>query len=119
MQSLALFAEILSSILVSVGKVVRVQRMTENIQNARGPAHIVPSTTDAVDSYVSSGGQLTLSNQFGCDPLSDYADHAELRSQLFTTDFPDWNVIFHGASNRDYGSFHSAVLRFVHLTKNC
>ena len=70
------------------GKGVPLHRMDENNQAVRLSVQSIPNTKDAVDSYESVGGQLTLSNQVGSDPLAGRQASASLRLQLFTTDFP-------------------------------
>ena len=101
------------------GKGVPLHRMDENNQAVRLSVQSIPNTKDAVDSYESVGGQLTLSNQVGSDPLAGRQASASLRLQLFTTDFPDLNMLFNRVSNNDYSLFQDAIVRFVYLTKNC
>lgn len=77
---------------------------------------LVPSTTQAVESFHSCGGKLTLLPRFGEDPLDGQVMLFQERERIFHSKYPSFQPIFHQAANGDGTLFKEAVLFFISLT---
>uniref|UniRef100_A0A1X7TJY3 Integrase core domain-containing protein n=1 Tax=Amphimedon queenslandica TaxID=400682 RepID=A0A1X7TJY3_AMPQE len=57
--------------------------------------NLLPSSSQAVRIYTSSGGVLTEPYQFGIDPIAHSVEKKSIRHMSFTQKFPSFDNIFH------------------------
>jgi hypothetical protein len=99
------------------GKGVPNQRMLiENYLNPLDPS-LVPSVSEAISTYQSMGGRLTLFSNFGQDPLKELRNKCETRLDAFRSRYSDFKPIFHTVCNGDHTLFRGALLFFIDITK--
>ena len=79
---------------------------------------IVPTTTDAISSFRSTGGKLSTSSAFGQDPLDGHTLLQQRRIDAFTARFPAFEIIFHETVNGDGSLLKAAVMHFILITKS-
>jgi len=75
---------------------------------------LVPDPDEAVQMYQSYGGNITISSEFGHDPLCNREDLLKIREERFFDQCPSFEEIFHSVVNFDHRLFQSVY--FVLLT---
>ena len=78
--------------------------------------NLLPSSSQAVQIYTSSGGVLTEPYQFGIDPIACVGKKL-IRHTSFTQKFPSFDHIFHEVVNGNSSPFKNALIFFIDITK--
>ena len=78
---------------------------------------VIPEADVAVQQFQSAGGQLTIFNTFGEDPLqSNPALVAQCEREFFCC-YTDFSRFFHTVVNGDYTLFREGVLCFIGISR--
>ena len=100
------------TIVYSIGKGLPQERK-RNTKTVTVPPQIIPSAQDAASMY---RGTLTVWPEFGRDPLQDHVKKNQ-RDQLYSTHFPQFDVLFSQLANGYPTTFRQAVLYYINITK--
>ena len=87
-----------------------------NNHAARIPLHCIPTTDEAVDSYLASGGSLSPATLFGTDPLSNSAELLYQRQQELEQNIPSPEENFAETVNGNYSSFAHSLTFLIDTT---
>lgn len=79
--------------------------------------NFLPSSTQAVQMYTSSGGMLTEPSQFGTDPIAHSVQKKFIRQTSFSHKYPSFDHIFNEIVNGNSLPFKTALLCFIDITK--
>ena len=91
--------------------------MSNNDQVAQLNPSVIPSPDDALQQFESCGGEITVFNAFGQDPLELRPDLITEREELFHRQHPSFNEIFHFTVNGNYSHFKNGLLDFIAISK--
>lgn len=105
-----------SCIFVGANKGIPNLLMARNNQAKPIDESLVPAVNEAVAMYESNGGSLSLSSDFGRDPLAERQDLMSLRIQKFKERYPSFSTIFHGVANHDSTLFRNGLLYFIDVS---
>lgn len=102
-----------------LGKGIPNERMQANNKACLLPTqNLLPSKEQAVALYESEGGNITLPELFGVDPIYENPRLKKLRFDSFVAAYPNFSAIFHGIVNGESNLFKEGLQHFVSLTTN-
>lgn len=79
---------------------------------------MLPSKEQAVAFYESEGGNITLPELFGVDPLYENPHLKKLRFDSFVAAYPSFSAIFYAVVNGESYLFKKSLQYFISLTTN-
>ena len=79
---------------------------------------LLPDCESAVNDFESQGGQLTIYNSFGEDPLHSHPALVAQREAEFYRHYPNFSDFFHTVVNGDFLLFREGILSFIEISKN-
>lgn len=91
--------------------------MSNNNQVAPLNPSVIPSADDSLELFRSCGGEITVFNTFGQDPLELRPDLIAERKELFFQLHPNFDQIFHLTVNGNYLPFKTGLLDFITISK--
>ena len=91
--------------------------MSNNNQAAQLDPSIIPTPDDALQQFQDCGGDITVLNSFGHDPLELRPDLITEREDLFFQQNPTFDEIFHSAVNGNDLPFKTSLLDFITISK--
>ena len=92
------------------------QAMLANNHVAQMNPTLVPTSEQAVQLYQDAGGQLTLFNSFGEDPLALNFTMRQQRDWAFFKRYPTFDNVFFRLANGDDTLFREGLLFFIQIT---
>lgn len=78
---------------------------------------LLPEPEKAVEEYEATGGQLTIFNSFGEDPLRHDCDLVIQRETQFYQQYPDFTQFFYTVANGDHFLFREGLLFLIGISK--
>ena len=90
--------------------------MQTNQRTGQIPASSIPEPNEAFLEYERQGGQITVFNGFGKDPLEQRPDLIQQREEHFKLQFPSFERIFHDTVNGNSARFHAGLLHFINIS---
>ena len=78
-----------------VNKGIPIHRMESNNGAIEIDPAFLPEPESAVEEYEATGGQLTIFNSFGEDPLRNSSDLVRQRESNFHQQYPDFTEFFY------------------------
>ena len=91
--------------------------MRNNNQAAKLNPSDIPTPDDALQQFQNYGGEITVFNTFGQDPLELRPDLITEREELFYQQHPTFDQIFHSTVNGNDLLFKSGLLDFISISK--
>ena len=91
--------------------------MLNNNQATQIDLRLLPDAESATQGFESNGGQLTLFNAFGEDPLQANPTLVAQKETEFFNIYPNFQEFFHTVVNRDYFLFREGILCFIDITR--
>jgi len=97
-----------------------VPRLAVTVGNQAIPINpsIIPEANDAVQQFQSAGGQLTIFNSFGEDPLLSNPALVTQREMEFLRYHANFSEIFYTLVNGDYTLFREGIICFMDISKH-
>ena len=91
--------------------------MSNNNQAAQLNPLVIPTPDDALQQFQDCGGEVTVFNSFGQDPLELRPDLIVEREELFYQQHPNFDEIFHSTVNGNDLLFKTGLLDFITINK--
>ena len=91
--------------------------MLQNNCARRIDHRLLPSTSDAIQLYHQSGGQLTDPYAVGQDPLEANALKLGIRHEAFYKKYPTFKIVFSSLVNGDSSIFKNALKFYISITR--
>ena len=92
------------------------QAMLANNHVAQMNPAVVPTSDQAVQLYQDAGGQLSLFNSFGEDPLALNSTLRQQRDWAFFQRYPTFDNVFYKLANGNDSLFREGLLFFIQVT---
>ena len=77
---------------------------------------LLPSPEEAAHEYGSAGGRLTISSQFGDDPLKTFPELTQKRDTEFLRHY-SYEQIFYNVVNGNQQPFMDGLLHFIKMSE--
>ena len=91
--------------------------MLNNNQATQIDLRLISDVASATQEFESNGGQLTLFNAFGKDPLQANPTLVAQRESKFFNVYPNFQELFHTVVNGDYFLFCEGILCFIDISR--
>ena len=91
--------------------------MNNNNQAAQLNPSVIPTPDDALQQFQDCGGDITVFNCFGQDPLELRPDLITEREDLFCQRNPTFDEIFHSTVNGNDLLFKTGLMDFITISK--
>jgi len=91
--------------------------MSNNNQVPQVDSTMIPTPDDALLHYQSLGGEITVFNSFGEDPLKERPDLIADRERQYGQCYPNFDEIFYTTVNGNYVPFQNGLLGFITISK--
>ena len=101
-----------------LGRGVPCHTMISNNHAIQIDPRLLPDVESAVHDFEETGGQLTIFNSFGEDPLQRNPFLIAQRESEFHRRYPDFGNFFHTVVNGDYSLFHEGLLYLITISNH-
>jgi len=91
--------------------------MANNNKAAQLHPTVIPTPDDALQDFESGGGEITVFNSFGNDPLEQRPDLIRQREVYFYQRHPRFEDIFYSTVNSNPCPFQEGLLDFISISK--